>query len=153
MHDVIDNILALNNAHEVETSALSRPALQALLDQAFHWAAPGEGRDGLLIALDQDADYDNANFGWFAARHPRFVYIDRVIVAGHARGAGLARRLYADLMAKMQGAGHTLLVCEVNLDPPNPASLAMHQAMGFENVGEARLPNGKLVAYLALLVR
>lgn len=152
MSDVIDNLLALNGAHEVETSALSRPALQALLTQAFHWAAPGDGRDGLLIALDQNADYDSPNFLWFTARHPRFIYIDRIIVAEHARGAGLARGLYGDLMAKMRDLGHKLLVCEVNLDPPNPASLAMHLAMGFEKLGETRLPNGKTVAYLALHV-
>ena len=149
MDDVIDNLLALNAAHEVETSPLTRPALQALLAQAFHWAAPSEGRDGLLIALDQNADYDSPNFRWFVDHYPRFVYIDRIIVAEHARGAGLARRLYDDLMAAMRPAGQTMLVCEVNLDPPNPVSLAMHRAMGFENVGEARQPGGKLVAYLA----
>jgi len=148
----ITHMLALNAAHEVKTSALSRPALEGSLAQAFFWAAPNEGRDALLIALDQDAAYDNANFAWFAARHPRFVYIDRVIVAAHARGRGLARRLYGELMVAMRAAGQNLLVCEVNLCPPNPASLAMHRALGFATVGEARLANGKTVAYQALTV-
>ena len=37
--------------------------------------------DALLLAFDQDAAYDNVNFGWFKARYPRFVYVDRIVVA------------------------------------------------------------------------
>ena len=148
--DTLTAILALNAAHEVETSPLTAESLRALLDQAFYWAAPGEGRDALLITLDQDAAYDNANFAWFAARYRRFVYIDRIIVAPHARGRGLARRLYGELFAAMRARGQTLATCEVNRDPPNPASQAMHTTMGFAEVGEGLLAGGKRVAYLTL---
>ena len=146
----LDHILALNNAHKAETGALTRDELIHLLETAFHSATEGAGRDGFLIAFDQDADYASPNFIWFKAQRARFVYIDRVIVAPHARGRGLARVFYEGLIAHARAAGHHRIVCEVNLDPPNPGSLAFHAAMGFVAVGEARLPNGKTVRYMEL---
>ena len=53
--------------------------------------------DAFLLAFDQDAAYDSPNFLWFRERYPRFVYVDRVVVAGGGAWAGLARRLYRDL--------------------------------------------------------
>ncbi|MFM6854329.1 MAG: GNAT family N-acetyltransferase [Sphingopyxis sp.] len=156
--------LRLNNAHAVETGPLDGPALADMLAMAFYRAIPVAGNagddagtaagepgepcaDGLLIAFDERADYDSANFQWFRARYPRFIYVDRVIVAGHARGRGLARTLYDGLFAAARAAGHDVITCEINLDPPNPGSIAFHDAMGFTAVGQAILPNGKTVSY------
>ncbi len=44
--------------------------------------------EALLLAFDQAADYDSPNFLWFRERFPRFVYVDRIVVAGEARGRG-----------------------------------------------------------------
>ncbi len=45
--------------------------------------------------------------------------------------------------------GHTKIVCEVNLDPPNPGSDAFHDQMGFVEVGRAHLKEReKTVRYL-----
>jgi predicted GNAT superfamily acetyltransferase len=54
------------------------------------------------------------------------------------------------LFGAARAAGHERIVCEVNSDPPNPASEAFHKALGFAPVGEALLGNGKTVTYLAL---
>jgi len=141
-------ILALNNAHAVELSWLTAERLHELLARAFHARQVGAAA-AFLLAFDQDADYDSPNFLWFRARYPRFVYIDRVVVAPAARGRGLARRLYDDLFAQVRAAGHTLVVCEVNAAPPNPASDAFHAALGFTPVGEADIHGGsKTVRYL-----
>lgn len=146
-------ILALNRAHVTETSALGAAELRALLAQAFHVGTCDRGREAFLIALDQDAIYASPNFRWFKARHERFVYIDRVIVAPSQRGRGLARLLYEDLIAAAARARHLLIGCEVNVDPPNPASDALHEALGFAEVGRAILPGGaKQVRYLTLQV-
>jgi uncharacterized protein len=145
----IDNILALSAHHEVETSPLTRDGLTAMLREAFHSASAGDGRDGYLIAFDQDAAYQSVNFLWFKDRYSRFVYIDRVVVAEAARGRGIARAFYENLCAHARDAGHTQIVCEINLDPPNPGSMAFHAAMGFAEVGQALLTNGKRVSYQA----
>jgi predicted GNAT superfamily acetyltransferase len=142
-------LLALNNAHALETSTLDAGGLRALLGQAFYARGIG-GIDALLIALDQNAAYDSPNFLWFCERYRRFAYIDRVITAPHARGQGHARRLYEDLFARAATAGHDLVVCEVNERPPNPGSTAFHARLGFEPVGRADIHGGsKTVRYLA----
>jgi hypothetical protein len=58
--------------------------------------------------------------------------------------------LYEDLFAAARTARHNLIVCEVNRDPPNPASDAFHATMRFETVGDASIRGGaKTVRYLA----
>lgn len=141
-------MLALNRAHVAETSALGAPDLRALLAQAFHVGTRARGRDAFLIALDQDAAYGSPNFRWFKSRYERFVYVDRLIVAPERRGRGLARSLYEELFAAAVRAGHDLIGCEVNVAPPNPASDALHAALGFREVGGAALAGAKRVRYL-----
>lgn len=141
-------LLALNNAHAVELSWLEPARLAHLVAQAFLARRVGVA-DALLLTFDQDADYDSPNFLWFRARYPTFVYVDRVVVADSARGRGLAKALYDDLFAAAKAAGHERIVCEVNSDPPNPASDAFHAALGFVPVGTAEIQGGKkTVTYL-----
>lgn len=142
-------LLALNNDHSVELSWTDAARLRHLVASAFLAERAGLA-DAMLIAFDQDADYDSPNFLWFRARHARFVYVDRIVTSAQARGRGLARTLYTRLIARAVAAGHDRLVCEVNVDPPNPGSAALHAALGFRHVGEARLAAGKTVAYLEL---
>lgn len=141
-------LLALNNAHAVELSWLELERLAHLVDQAFVARRVGVA-DALLLTFDQAADYDSVNYLWFRERYPAFVYVDRVVVADSARGRGLARALYDDLFAAAKAAGHQRIVCEVNSDPPNPASDAFHAALGFATVGTAAIHGGKkTVTYL-----
>ena len=140
-------VLALNNEHAAELSWLESEGLSGLLAEAFHARRIGSV-EAFLITFDQDAAYDSPNFLWFRQRYPRFVYVDRVAVAASARGRGHARRLYEDLFARAMQAGHTLVTCEVNAEPPNPASDAFHAARGFREVGTAAIHGGsKTVRY------
>jgi predicted GNAT superfamily acetyltransferase len=124
-------------------------AAQLLIGQAFYARAIGEV-DAFLLAFDQTADYDSPNYLWFRERYARFVYVDRVVVAPPLRGRGYARQFYADLFDEARRAGHELVVCEVNSDPPNAASDAFHAALGFREVGRAAIHHGrKTVRYLA----
>jgi predicted GNAT superfamily acetyltransferase len=98
----------------------------------------------------ENAAYDSPNYLWFRERYARFVYVDRVVVAPALRGRGYARRLYADLLERARRAGHRVVACEVNIDPPNPASDALHAALGFAEVGRATIREAeKTVRYLA----
>ena len=147
-------VLSLNNAHAKETSALDEGGLAVLLNMAFYARGLNRGATAFLIALDHNAPYENQNFAWFLASHEAFIYIDRVIVAKSARGQGIARLLYEDLIAAAKQAGHNRVVCEVNIDPPNPASDAFHAAMGFHGIGEATIHNGtKRVRYFEKTLR
>lgn len=140
-------ILALNNEHAAELSWLEPERLSYLIGQAFHTRRIGR-LEAFLMAFDQDADYDSPNYLWFRSRYPRFVYVDRVVVANAARGRGHARRLYTDLFDVAAKAGHTIVTCEVNAEPPNPASDAFHAALGFSEAGDAVIHGGaKSVRY------
>jgi predicted GNAT superfamily acetyltransferase len=142
-------LLALNNAFAQELSYLSPEKAAHLVRQAAMACHVGEA-DALLLAFDQNAAYENPNFEWFRDRYERFIYIDRVVVAPAMRGRGLARELYKALFARAASLQHSQVVCEVNLDPPNPASDAFHVSLGFEQVGLAVLPRaGKTVRYFS----
>ena len=143
-----ENLLALNNAHAQSLSWLEPERLVHLVEEAFFARRVGEA-DGLLIAFDQDADYDSPNFLWFQGRFARFVYVDRVAVAAEARGRGIAKRLYLGLFSEALHAGHDKIVCEINLNPPNPESDAFHDALGFTEVGFGLIHGGqKTVRYM-----
>jgi predicted GNAT superfamily acetyltransferase len=145
-------VLALNNEHARELSWLDADRLVELAGRAFLARRIG-AVDAFLLAFDQDADYDSPNFLWFRSRYPRFVYVDRIVVAPSARGRGHARRLYDDLFQHALSAGHERVVCEVNREPPNPASDAFHAALGFREVGLAAIHGGsKTVRYLSRLL-
>jgi uncharacterized protein len=147
-------VLVLNNTNAKETSALDDAGLVTLLDMAFYARGINRGATGLLIALESNAAYVNPNFMWFKACRESFVYIDRVIVSISARGHGIARLLYEDLMAAARRAGHDRVVCEVNIEPPNPVSEAFHVAMGFKPVGQAKIHNDtKTVRYFEKVIR
>jgi len=142
-------LLALNNEFAQELSYLCPEKATQLVRAAAMACRVGEA-DALLLAFDQDAAYENPNFEWFKGRFERFIYIDRVVVAPAMRGRGLARALYMALFSRAASLHHSQVVCEINLDPPNPASDAFHASLGFEQVGLAVLPRaGKTVRYFS----
>ena len=145
-------LLALNNGFAAELSLLDAIKARQLVQQAFMARAISDA--ALLLAFDQDADYDSPNFLWFQERYDRFVYVDRVVVSPKRQGTGLARLLYESLFAQAVARGHTRVTCEINIDPPNPRSEAFHAGLGFVPMGEARLHKaGKTVRYFCKPVR
>jgi uncharacterized protein len=150
--DDVPALLALNNEHAVELSWLEAAELRRLLQIAYV-ARVDASRHGFLLSFEKGADYHGLNFHWFDERFERFVYVDRVVVAAAARGRGLARAFYADLFACALADDHEVVCCEVNVDPPNPASDAFHATLGFREVGRAMLSNGKTVRYLVNHIR
>jgi len=141
-------LLELNNSHAAELSLLTPEQLADLVRQAYRAWRIGEV-DGFMLALDETAIYDSPNFQWFRQRFPRFIYVDRIVVASAARGRGLARMLYDELISQASQSGHERIVCEVNISPPNLTSDAFHTALGFTEVGSASIHGGaKTVRYL-----
>lgn len=145
-------LLALNNAEAERVNALTEDGLKSLLASAFVARVTPDGQGNILaflIAFDHATPPQGPNHAWFTARESYFAYVDRVVVAPAARGRGLARALYDDLARIAQEELTNLLACEVNLDPPNPESIAFHEKLGFTACGEAvDRRNGKRVQYM-----
>ena len=134
-------ILELNADEVRQTSPLDEARL-AELDalSALHWVVLREGSiEGFLLAMGENAGYRNDNFDWFAQRYQRFLYVDRIVINRRSAGGGLGRALYAALFAHARAARIDSVVCEINLDPPNPASIAFHARHGFVEVGQQQL--------------
>jgi predicted GNAT superfamily acetyltransferase len=143
-------VIALNNAHEIETSRLDPDSYECLLATSSVAICIGTSPDAFLIAFDERSDHPNENLAWFRARHDRFVYVDRIIVAEAARGRGLARALYRALLARAILEERRLIGCEINLDPPNLASDRLHESIGFAEIGQRDVAAGKRIRYMAL---
>lgn len=143
-------LLALNAEQVQYLSPLDSAKLAHLHAQA-NWHQVIENETGVcafLLAFAPGADYGSPNYRWFDARGGRFLYIDRVVVAASAQGRGCGRQLYKALFDFARASSFDSVVCEYDLDPPNPVSAAFHARFGFVEIGRQRA-NGKQVSMQA----
>lgn len=150
--DDLPALAALNDAAVPAVNALGLHGLAAHAPRCAVAlvADDGTGPVGFLLALAPGVDYASENYRWFSAHRPGSMYVDRVVVAPTAHGRGLGRALYAATAQHAVERGLAEVTCEVNLEPPNPASLAFHRRLGFERVGTQRTTGGTVeVALLA----
>lgn len=137
-------VLALNAASVHYLSPLTPARLEHLHARSAHHRVVADegGVQAFLLAFREGADYDSPNYQWFAARYPRFLYIDRVVVSAACRGQGLGRLLYDDLFAFARHADAACVVCEFDVDPPNEPSRRFHERYGFREVGSQLVAGG-----------
>jgi predicted GNAT superfamily acetyltransferase len=144
-------IVALNESALPHVNRISVDILAGFAEQSHYFRIVREGGKiaAFLLAFSQEAIYSSPNFIWFRDRYPRFVYIDRVVVAPSQRRMGIGRLLYVDL--ERFAAEHApKLTCEVNLVPPNPGSFVFHEKSGFMEVGRQHTDGGdKLVCLMS----
>ena len=92
----------------------------------------------LLVAESGDGAVDG--YASSSSYRPRPAYghtrETSVYVAPTAQGRGVGRRLYDELLARLRADGMHLALAGVAL--PNPASVALHEACGFEHLGTMR---------------
>lgn len=137
-------VLALNNDAVPAVNALDEARLRALVGLAVHAevvvdTATG-GLAGFVIVLPAGTAYESVLYGWFAQRYERFLYLDRIVVAPAFRRRGAGWFVYDGVEELARAEGR--LLCEVNLDPPNPDSQAFHAARGYVEVGRYAILGG-----------
>ncbi len=158
-----DALISADIPRLVELCAAASPAVPitsetemvALLDSAGFTLAARDGGNliGFVIGMRAGAVYASENYRFFDARSSDFLYVDRIVIDESRRGAGAGRALYSAVFELARGEGLREVTCEVNLDPPNPESLAFHARLGFERIGEQETKNGSVtVALLAATV-
>lgn len=145
-----DFILALNAA---STPAVAEMDAEDYRDIAG-WAhrvlvaeIDGE-RSGFLILIRPGSAYPSDNYGWFEAKFDNHLYIDRIAVSEAAKGKGLGRAFYDEAARIAAKNGDQRLTCEVNVEPPNPQSMAFHERVGFRYLLSRPSRSGKVVAML-----
>jgi phosphinothricin acetyltransferase len=102
-----------------------------------HHLESTEPGDHFLVADDRG---DVVGFAYSSSYRPRPGYrLTRetsVYLAQRAKGRGLGRRMYDDLLDRVRADGiHVVLALVAQ---PNPASDALHLACGFEHLGTMR---------------
>jgi hypothetical protein len=130
-------VLAINNAAVPAMNTLDADALDWLVTRASY-ARVSESSGtvrAFLIGLGRGTGYQSVNYQWFSGRYAEFLYVDRIAVANDARRTGHGTALYDDLVAFARDKSPRI-VAEVNLNPPNPGSVAFHERHGFTGVGE-----------------
>jgi predicted GNAT superfamily acetyltransferase len=137
----LDSVLALNNSAGDAILPMDADRLRFFWRHAAYFrVAEIEGHlAGFLIALTPEADYDSPNFLWFRDRFSQFLYIDRIVVAGAHRGAGVGRIFYADVQSFAEPRVPRL-ACEVQVGSGNNALLLFHGSFGFHEIGQHVLP-------------
>lgn len=146
-------ILALNLAFESVLSPLDHARLAWLHQQAaLHRVIEQDGRvEAFLLTLREGVDYDSPNYRWFAQRHARFLYVDRIVVSAALRTRGAGTALYRDAQAFAREQQLPLIACEFDIEPPNPASVRFHARLGFHEVGRQVLHGGSKTVSLQVL--
>ncbi len=81
----------------------------------------------------------------------RFCLEDSVYLAADARGQGVGRLLLAELLARCEAAGARQMLAVIG-DSANAGSLAVHRALGFEQVGVMKAAGWKFDRWLDVVV-
>ena len=106
--------------------------------------AAGAGLYPWLVACDEAGQVlGYAAAGAFRSRPAyRFTVETSVYLAPAATGRGIGRRLYRTLLETLTAQGFTQAIGAVTL--PNPASIKLHEALGFTQAGTYRQVGYKL---------
>jgi L-amino acid N-acyltransferase YncA len=126
-------------AHEIANSVATfdiEPPTRAYWEQRL---AGGQRGDHLLVAVDAAED-DVLGYAYSWSYRPRPAYFltreTSIYLDPSVRGRGIGRLLYPALLETMAASGvHTAVALVAQ---PNPASVALHKACGFEHVGSMR---------------
>ena len=150
-------VLEINNANTPGVSELTMAELESDLNNSLHaFAIDNEHVEvcAFCITFAPDAPDAGANHQWFAERYESFVYLDRIAIDSNHQNRGLGALLYQSVEQHMlNSAEHSLLCCEVNLEPPNPGSLRFHKRIGFTEVGRHSPQQGYVVSLLQKFIR
>lgn len=124
-------------AHEVRAGVATFDLEPRPLEVWQERLASSEPGDHLLVA---DVEGEVAGYAYSSAYRPKAGYRHTrettVYLRPESQGQGLGRHLYDDLLGRLVDDGVHLALAAVAL--PNPASLALHRACGFDEVGVMR---------------
>ena len=148
----VTRVLEINNANAPGVSELTLSELETDMKNCLYALAIDNEHGevcAFCITFDPNAPDAGDNHRWFAERYKSFVYLDRIAIDSNHQNRGLGALLYQTVEQRMlDSAEHSLLCCEVNLEPPNPGSLRFHQRIGFTEVGQQSPRHGYSVSLL-----
>jgi len=145
-------LLRLNSDNRPAVAAIESVDLPGLLAGPNpHLVAIDRRGDvlGYLLCHPHDSGFRDTEIDELRRRIAApFFYLCQVVVSPGHRGLGIGRAFYAAVAEKARRRGTARLCCDVNTNPPNPASLAFHRRLGFRELGMGVASNGFEIVYL-----
>jgi len=151
----LDRLVAVNDAAYPAVPLTPAAELAELIAMSSVVVVVDDGSAaGFVLGMPPGLGYQSENYLFFSSRAREqgtsFVYVDRIVLAAHLRGRGVGPQLYSAVFAEARRVGADEVLCEVNIEPPNPGSLAFHTRLGFVEVGRQSTKGGaNLVSLLA----
>jgi hypothetical protein len=146
-------VTELNNAASPAVNVLSEPEVHSLFTMCDVALVASDHKKNLLaflLSLGGGQPYESENYSWFESRGGRHQYIDRIVVSPGAKGTGVGRAMYESVFERARERGASEITAEVNVNPPNPGSIAFHERLGFRQLIEKDTRGGTVrVALLA----
>ena len=139
-------VLRLNEEHVAVLSPMDAARLRAIRGWAqrcdvveVRESAGGPWRTaGFVVVIGPGSAYDSAKYQWFARTYDDFLYLDRIVLDTSVHRRGLGTLAYDAVEA--DASVHGRMCLEVDVDPPNTASLGFHAARGFVEVARLGEP-------------
>ena len=131
------DLLELNNDSVPAVNYLSKGELKniLLLSEKCWVADIDDELAASLIIIGPNQPYESDNYTWLETKFSNFCYVDRIMVSEKYKRKKLGYILYKKLEDYAEANGALQLLCEVNIEPPNPISKKFHESLNYENVG------------------
>lgn len=120
-----------------DTTAVSFEAEAPSLT-AFQQRIERIGRSHAFLVAEDDGAIAGFAYAGMHRERPAYRWSAEVSVylGERYRGRGLGRALYEPLFALLEEQGYRMILAGITL--PNPASVALHESLGFEQIGTYR---------------
>ncbi|MDR9826759.1 GNAT family N-acetyltransferase [Vibrio sp. FNV 38] len=150
----IDTVLELNEKFVDVLSPMDKSKLLRLNDIAALSVVIEDDNQvvGFLIALIENVEYESINYRWFNEHFESFLYIDRIVISEKAQGKGIASKLYQHALDTATDHSIACVFAEIDVMPPNEASLLFHKKMGFKELELLKHSEDKMVSLQQLVV-
>jgi predicted GNAT superfamily acetyltransferase len=143
-------VLEMNEAALPHVSSVELSDMERFLEQADPFLVIEEEKElaGFMIVLQKGLNYESLNYKFFCNNYSDFDYVDRIVISDKFRGQKFGTALYEYLFEQ---SSKEIILCEINIKPPNKNSMEFHKALGFSQVAEQVTESGK--KSVAMMVR
>lgn len=145
-----DEILALNAelVHFLDEMDMAHMLDLKSYSEIFHVVEVNGEFAAFIIAIPENTAYGNENYLWFNEEYSKFLYIDRVVISPKFHRRGIGAYIYEQIFAYAKEIDAKRITGEIDIEPPNPTSLAFHKTLGFQEVSTLSVYGGKKVVSL-----
>jgi L-amino acid N-acyltransferase YncA len=147
----LDAILAIHNDAILHSTALWTDEVVERRDREEWLETRNAAGDAVLVAIEDD---QLAGYAAYAQWRPKYGYRntveDSVYIAAPFQGRGVGRALVVALIEHARSAGHHVMLADI--ESGNAASVALHESLGFVEVGRLREIGTKFDRWLDLTI-